>query len=266
MPRIIALGCVFVLSTFTLKATAEDVFQSLTLELSLISSQIEDLRESLLSPEVRSLAPADAGIALLRLDALEAQLRSMVGRVEALEFHLEILSRDAIHRISEFNRRLAELKEQDVIPELDPEVITNETKPITDEPGQFSNETLDFDRAVLSFNSKDFQSALTRFESFNELYPQSMNAAESFYWLGKTNEELINFKSAASSYLESFSRDPNGFFAWKSLLGLAVSLGKLGQLEQGCLTLKELKSRFPDTVIQNRDDVLIAEEQLKCSP
>ena len=96
------------------KANADDLFESMRLELSLIGSQIEDLRSSLVSPEVRSLAPSDAGIALLRLDALEAKLRSMVGRVEALEFHLEILSKDAKHRIYEFNEKLAELENKKV--------------------------------------------------------------------------------------------------------------------------------------------------------
>ena len=81
------------------KVFAEDVFESMRLELSLIGSQIEDLRLGLLSPEVRSLAPSDAGIALLRLDALEAQLRSTLGRVEAIEFHLQILSKDAANRM-----------------------------------------------------------------------------------------------------------------------------------------------------------------------
>ena len=87
---------------FTSSALSQDIIESLRSELSLIGSQVEDLRLGLLYPEVRSLAPSDAGIALLRLDALEAKLRSTVGRVEALEFNLQILSEDAQNRISQF--------------------------------------------------------------------------------------------------------------------------------------------------------------------
>ena len=77
--------------------------------------------------------------------------------------------------------------------------------------------------------------------------------------------ELADFKRAATAFLESFSQAPNGLFAWKSLLSLAVSLGNLGQMEQGCLTLVELKSRFPQHARQNYDEISSAEEQLKCA-
>ena len=227
---------------------------------------MEDLRLSLISPEVRSLAPGDAGILLLRLDALEAKLRSTLGRVEALEFNFEILSRDANHRISEFSSKLAELDRKNESSSLQADLLKEELQPETKNSVELSNETLAFDRALLSFNSRDFESALSRFDSFNQFYPQSINVAESYYWLGKANVELLEFKDAATNFLESFSRDPVGIFAWKSLLGLANSLGELGQMEQGCLTLVELKSRFPGKARENWDQILIVEDQLKCSP
>ena len=247
------------------RAVADDPFESLKLELSLIGSQMEDLRLNLLSPEVRSLAPGDAGIALLRLDALEAKLRSMVGRVEALEFNLKILSKDANHRITEFSLKLKDLERKNEISNSHSNPEKKDSKSEEKKVEQLSNETLAFDKAFLSYNSKDFVSALSHFQSFNEKYPQSINVAEAFYWLGKTNVELINHKAAASAFLESFSRAPGGAFAWKSLLELAISLGDLGQLEQGCLTLIELESRFPENVSRNKDEILMAEEQLKCS-
>ena len=43
-----------------------------------------------------------------------------------------------------------------------------------------------------------------------------------------------------------------------------MSLGELGQVEQGCLTLDELKSRFPKKVEENFDEFLVVEEQMKC--
>lgn len=247
------------------KAVAEDLFESLRLELSLIGSQIEDLRLNLLSPEIRSLAPADAGIALLRLDALEAKLRSTVGRVEALEFHLEILSKDAEHRITEFNSKLEELEGNTERSKSNMIFKSDDEQGLNQSLGEISNETLAFDKAVLSYNSSDFESARIHFESFNKMYPESINVAEAYYWIGKTNIELKNFKAAGSAFLDSFSHQPNGLFAWKALLGLATALDDIGQTEQGCLTLEELKSRFPKNVSQNEDEVRIVEEQLKCS-
>ena len=272
--RIIVLAFPLIWLSIVPKANADDLFESMRLELSLIGSQIEDLRLSLVSPEVRSLAPSDAGIALLRLDALEAKLRSTVGRVEALEFHLEILSKDAKHRIYEFNTKLAELENKKLFSSSSDGLADHSLEePLSTAPAQEdiqnvnepSNETLTFDQALLSFNAKDFSSALTSFQSFNELYPQSINVVESHYWLGKTNSELKDYKAAASAFLEAFSLSPNGLFAWKSLLGLAIALGDLGQFDQGCLTLGELKSRFPDKFHNNQDEIVIAEERLKCS-
>ena len=263
--RIVLVGCTLVFGLGHSKVFAEDVFESLRLELSLIGSQIEDLRLGLLSPEVRSLAPSDAGIALLRLDALEAKLRSTVGRVEAIEFHLQILSKDATNRMMEFSSKLEQLENKNTRSDLKLSQKNDEVEKTEEYRDEISNETLAFDKALLSFTSKDFGTALEYFESFNSLYPQSINIDESYYRLGQTNMALNDSKRAASAFLDSFSRVPSGPFAWKSLLGLAIALGNLGQMEQGCLTLGELKSRFPEKASQNLDQILIAEEQLKCS-
>lgn len=247
------------------RAYGNDAIDTLRSELALIGSQVEDLRVGLLSPEVRSLAPSDAGIALLRLDALEARLRSTVGRVEALEFNLQILSEDANNRIQEFKLKLAAFENHK---SLGSSEYAAELKRSQKNENRFidvSNETLAFDKALLSFNSKDFETARNYLNSFHELYPQSINVAEAHYWLGRTKFELSDPKGSANAFLEAFSLSPNGIFAWKSLLGLAVALGKLGQNEQGCLTLKELKSRFPKEVGANLDEILVAEEQMKCS-
>ena len=265
MLRILLLGCVLTYGLFASKAFSEDAFDSLRLELSLIGSQIEDLRSGLLSPEVRSLAPADAGVALLRLDALEAKLRSMVGRVEAIEFNLEILSRDATHRIVEFNAKLEELESNKEVINAESSAKSSDVKEQFNKSSEMSGEALAFDQALLSFDSRDFESSLDHFNHFKKLYPQSINIAEVYYWLGRTNVELYDYKSAASAFLEAFSQAPTGLFAWKALLGLAVALGDLGQMEQGCLTMAELKSRFPDIVSKNSEELTLAEDQLKCA-
>lgn len=274
VPRVIAIWFVLGFATLISEARADEPFEALRLELSVIGSQIEDLRSSLLSPEVRSLGPGDAGIVLLRLDALEAKLRAAVGSIEALEFHLEILSRDARHRISEFKSKLFELeKMNNGFSSLNTDITASESanknngkKLLTENSNSSSDETLAFDKALLSINSNDFNSALIYLEAFIESYPDSRNVAEAFYWLGKANSEVGNYKRAATTFLESFSRAPDSVFAWKSLLGLAVSLGDLGQMEQGCLTLGELDSRFPEQVIENLEAITIAEKQLKCAP
>jgi len=130
---------------------------------------------------------------------------------------------------------------------------------------EVSNETLAFDKAILSFNSNDFETARKHLKSFQRSYPKSINIAEVNYWLARAKFELGDTKGSANDFLEAFSLSPRGIFAWKSLLGLAMSLGELGQIEQGCLTLGELKSRFPKKVEENFDEFSVVEEQMKCS-
>ena len=259
------VGIILAFGPIQSQVVAEDVIDSLRSELSLMGSQVEDLRLGLLHPEVRSLAPSDAGIALLRLDALEAKMRSTMGRVEALEFNLQILSEDAQDRISQFKLKLSELEDRAKVFDEEPISVINKPKVKGTQFDQISNETLAFDKVLLSFNSKDFETALTHLESFQQLYPQSINIAELHYWLGKTKFELGDTKGSANAFLDAFSLAPSGRFAWKSLLGLAISLGELGQVEQGCLTLEELMARFPNKVVENADQVLVAKEQMKCS-
>ncbi len=241
------------------KVFAESPIDALRLELSLLGSQIEDLRGAMLSPEVRSLAPSDAGIALLRLDAIEAKVRAAVGRVEALEFHLQILSKDANNRIREFDLRLSELE----IEGSRIEKTEEESNEELDE--EFSNETSAFDKALLSFNASYYQPAIELFETFRKSYPTSINIPESYYWTGLSRFELGDYKAAASDFLESFSLDPSGQFAWRALLKLSAALRDLGQIDQACLTLGELKSRFPEEADKNLSDILSIEESLRCA-
>ena len=247
------------------RALAETPVESLRLELSLLGSQIEDLRSALLSPEVRSLAPGDAGIALLRLDALEAKVRATVGRVEALEFHLQILSKDAKHRIREFGLRLSELEGESVERVKDSIHGLKQSGAKQDNVEEISNETLAFDSGIISYNSENYELAIKQFQAFLQTYPSSINIPEVYYWLGVSKLAVGDYKSAASDLLESFSLAPSGLFAWKALLRLASALGDLGQIEQACLTLGELKSRFPKQVDKNLNEILTIEEPLKCS-
>ena len=182
----------------------ETPVDTLKLELSLLGSQIEDLRSALLSPEVRSLAPGDAGIALLRLDALEAKLRATVGRVEALEFHLEILSKDAKHRIREFGLRLSELEGADMERAQGLSKDDKLDKRVQKPHDELSNETLSFDSGILSINSENYELAIKQFELFLKSYPSSRNIPEAYYLLGFSKLEMGNYKSAANDFLESF--------------------------------------------------------------
>ena len=50
---------------------------------------------------------------------------------------------------------------------------------------------------------------------------------------------------AARAYLESFSGSPDGPRTPDALLQLGISLENLGQMQEACITLGEVTTRFP---------------------
>ena len=60
------------------------------------------------------------------------------------------------------------------------------------------------------------------------------------FWRAETRVKDENWIGAANDYLESFTINPDGDIAAKTLFGLGVSLGAIGEKEQACLTLMKL--------------------------
>ena len=106
-------------------------------------------------------------------------------------------------------------------------------------------EAADFDAALAQYRGGDYGGAARAFEAFLQTYPAGPLAGEALYWRGEALSASGDWKSAARSYLESFSGAPQGPKAPEALYSLGVSLGKLGQLREACLTLGEVRARFP---------------------
>ena len=265
---------IFVLCGQNYKASAQSPVEDLRLELTLLSSQVEDVREALLSPDVRSLPSTDTGIALLRLDALEAKLRSAVGRLEALEYHLQILEQDAKNRIGNFNARLIELESKNSsstilntskrnleIKEVQAEISGEE---VVGEDTGGSLEIAALAKALGNYNAGEYRQAIEKFLLFKQFYPESVNRRKASFFLASSYFALNQFDEAAKEFLEVFSFDPSGEFAFESLLSLANSLQNLGEFEQSCLTLEELRSRFPEKLEDNSDLIFQVENKIQC--
>jgi TolA-binding protein len=73
-----------------------------------------------------------------------------------------------------------------------------------------------------------------------------------------------NWIGAANDYLESFTINPNGESAAKTLFGLGVSLGAIGDKDQACLTLDEVRSRFKNIEKTLLAEIVKAKNLLNC--
>ena len=111
-----------------------------------------------------------------------------------------------------------------------------------------------FKSALNLFNTGQNQLAEQRLSEFIEGFPISTKLSAALFFRAETRVKNENWIGAANDYLESFTINPNGESAAKTLFGLGVSLGAIGEKDQACLTLDEVGSRF-----ENLEKTLLAE-------
>jgi TolA-binding protein len=70
--------------------------------------------------------------------------------------------------------------------------------------------------------------------------------ARAQYWLGQSHFVRGDFREAARLFLAGYNTDPTGGMAPRSLLQLGITLGRLGQTREACLTLREVRNQFPE--------------------
>jgi len=87
------------------------------------------------------------------------------------------------------------------------------------------------------------EAALKTFLGENEDGPLAANA---IYWLGESHYARQDFRTAASVFVDAYTKFPNGSKASHSLLKLGMSLGALGKTKEACIAFQELKSKYSD--------------------
>ena len=102
-----------------------------------------------------------------------------------------------------------------------------------------------YEAALAAFNSGDFGTAAQGFRDFLTDYPGGPLAGVAAFWRGEALAAQGDWSNAARSYLDSFSGSPDGPKGAESLYRLGVALGRIGQVNEACLTLSEVAIRYP---------------------
>lgn len=222
-----------------------------------------------------------SGDVLVRLDRLEAEIRRLTGTVERLEFRQRRMAEDAARRFGDVEFRLTELEGGDVTA-LAPQRPLGGVGAAEDggtgagrsEPGEASPDgraaagpsgqgapgarelasTAPAGREMpdaLGAGIEDvqqgrFEEGEARLAGFLEDNPDSALAPRAHYWLGQSHFVRGDFREAARVFLAGYNDAPSGDMASRNLLQLGVTLGRLGQTREACLTLREVRNRFPD--------------------
>ncbi len=242
-------------------------------ELTMLNGQIEQLRNELVRSGAAGGLPEAPATALTRLDQLEAELRRLTDRVDVLTNDVQRIVDDATNHVGDIEFRLTELEGGDTSVKPEPAPLGGgltrpRPRPVAPQVapegagGLAVAEQSDFDAAKAAADAGDNAQAAQLFAKFLEDYPGGPLSTEAKFRRGEALSAVGDWRGAARSYLDTFSGAPQDPLAPRALYALAVSLGKLGQTSQACLTLTEVDSRYPGSVVAG--EVATERQALAC--
>lgn len=244
----------------------------------------EPLPEPALRPMPSQYAP-DSSVQQnteIRLQQIERDLQALTGRVEEQNYEIEKLKA----RISDLENAPpqvaqvpAQPPQQPSVPYvahsnpqagyIDPNSIpqpyqqTLETTPPYAEPAfaqpglsQAMQPAALYETSYGILKSGNFDAAEQSFKKFLEEYPEHKLASNATYWLGETYYVRNQYDEAARVFAHGYQKFPSGAKTPDSLLKLGLSLHGLGQNQEACIALKQLKTEFPGgsaSVLQRAD-------------
>lgn len=250
--------------------------------LSVIDAELAQIRAQLGegsgAPTRGAPAPAAGGEVLVRLDRLEAELRRLTGRVEALEFAQKQMAEDAARRFTDIEFRLTELEGGDVsavrpVPPLagggsatGGGTVAGDGRDgaVAVAPEVSVSERADLDRAITDVRQGRFDVAEDRLREFLTSYPGSPLASEAYLWLGEAQFVRGAVAEAAKSHLDGYKAAGPAEMRARNLYRLGVALGRLGQIKEACLTLREVDRQFPGAPADLRAAAAAEREKLRC--
>ncbi len=235
-----------------------------------------------------------------RLNLIENQMHKNQGRIEKLEFEKNGLKKEISDLIkSNKNRNLSVSKDnhysQDQKSVTDSRQTSNtpidllnskpdsSTKPdienkASDQKKQApektspnfnesksSNSVQDFQQAKRLLKEGEFIQAGKAFETLLSKYSTHPDRAEAYYWLGEIYYIQSYYKKAASSYIQSLKQDMQTKYAPEAMIMLGSSLSAMGEKQEGCKTLKEFFTQYPNVKIEIKEKANAEIQRAKCT-
>ncbi|HLY54194.1 MAG TPA: tol-pal system protein YbgF [Stellaceae bacterium] len=236
----------------------------------------------------------------IRMDQIEAQMRTLTGKLEEIEYNIGQLQGRLDKKQSDDELRFQQLENASVSQPTPP---ANQVKParaaIAPPAGppatDMSRGPGDFDSApaapaqtaaaavpaagVLPNGSvqdqynyafgvlrrgEDYAAAEAAFKAFIQKHPTDPLAANAQYWLGETYFVRKDYPSAASAFAEGFRKYPQGAKAPDTLLKLGMSLGNEGKKDDACLAFAQLERNFPTVGASTKDRMASEKKRYGC--
>ena len=101
--------------------------------------------------------------------------------------------------------------------------------------------------AMNIMKSGDFEKAEIAFKEFVDTHSKHELAGSAQFWYAETFYIRQLYDDAAVAFLEGYQKYPNSPKAPENLLKLGVTLAELGEIDQGCKMIINLKKAYPKT-------------------
>ncbi|QIE55301.1 tol-pal system protein YbgF [Pikeienuella piscinae] len=229
--------------------------------------EFQQVREQLqaLEGDVSQLRGAiGGGAASSRLDAVEDEMKRIIGQVERLE-HAQRQHEAAVkQKLTDLEYRIIELEggdpsilfesQEQPAPVPQTQQQTGQAAPepkggtlgvITSSAPVAGDERAALEAGAEAARQHRTAEAKQLLEAFLTDYPGSPLTGDAHYWLGEAYYSDGAYQTAAQRYLDGATLNPGSPLAPESLLKLGVTLGLLGKTDVACSTLREVRGRYP---------------------
>ena len=205
--------------------------------------------------------------AVVRIQQLEEEIRRLNGRIERLEHRLNLIARDGGARIGDLEGRVFDLEGGD-------SALLGAPKPLgelsagaaakTAGPVVAVSEQAAFDSARAAVEGPRPAEGRAQMQAFRRAYPDSPLTGRAVHWIAEGYFREGDYRQAAGVFFDNVEARPAGDMVSESLIGLALSLEKLGELGAACHALQEAPRREPDDLDAALDALLT--QMLRCEP
>ena len=185
-----------------------------------------------------------------QLEASQAEVRRLRGRLEELENGTEALKTQQRNLYADLDKRLSGMAPAPTL-----------GGGFSGGGGGSASEQALYTQAFDALKTSNYPGAIGGFQTFLSSYPGSDMADNAQYWLGEAYYVTRDYERAAAAFRAVGEKWPNSRKAADALVKLGFTQSELKRYPDARVTLTEVTTRFPDT-----DAARLAAERLKRLP
>jgi tol-pal system protein YbgF len=192
-----------------------------------------------------------------RIDALQAEIRTMRGEVELLQNQSEGGKAQSRSLYGDLEKRIAALETLGGVGATLPAAGAGTAAPTMTGGGEQAS----YDAAFNALKGADYPKAIAGFKGFVTSYPDSPLASNAQYWLGEAYYVTREYQNAITAFQKVTTTWPDSRKAPDALVKIGFTQSALGRNGDARVTLEDVVRRYPGT-----EAAQLASERLKKLP